>query len=53
MIYINLDFDILGTSESRILKSQSLNKNISLHNYATEQNPIESTAERILLAIYQ
>ena len=42
---LNLDFGILSISESRILKSQSLNINIRLQNYVIEQTPTESTAE--------
>ena len=38
-------------SESRILKSQSLNTNVSLQNYAIEQTPTESTAGGALLHI--
>ena len=48
---LNLDFDILGISELRILKSQSLNVRISLQNYITEQTPTESTAGGVLLYI--
>ena len=33
---LKLEFDILGISESRILKSQSLNINDSLKNYVSE-----------------
>ena len=33
---LKLEFDILGISESRILKSQSLNINDSLQNYVSE-----------------
>ena len=49
---LNLHFDILGISESKILKSQSLNINISLWNYVIEQTPTESTAGGVLLSIY-
>ena len=48
---LNLDFDILSISESRILKSQSLNINIRLQNYVIEQTPTESTAGGVLLHI--
>ena len=41
---LKLEFDILGISESRILKSKSLNANVSLQNYVNEQTPTESTA---------
>ena len=41
---LKLEFDILGISESRILKSQYLNTNFSLQNYVIEQTPTESTA---------
>ena len=33
---LKLEFDILGISESRILKSQSLNINDNLQNYVSE-----------------
>ena len=33
---LKLEFDILGISESRILKSQSLSTNVSLQNYVIE-----------------
>ena len=46
-----LEFDILGISESRILKSQSLNTNVSLQNNVIEQTPTESTAGEALLYI--
>ena len=46
---LNLDFNCLGISESRILKSQSSNINISLQNYLFDQIPTESTAGRFLL----
>ena len=48
---LKLEFDILGISESRILKSQSLNTNVSLQNYVIEQTPTESTAGAALLYI--
>ena len=48
---LKLEFDILGISESRILKSQSLNTNVSLQNYVIEQTPTESTAGGALLYI--
>ena len=48
---LKLEFDILGISESRILKSQSLNTNVSLQNYVTEQTSTESTAGEALLYI--
>ena len=47
---LNLDFNILGISELRILKSQSLNINISLQN-VTEKTLTESTAGGLLLYI--
>ena len=46
-----MNFNILGISESRILKSQSSNINISLQNYLTEKNPTESTVGGVLLYI--
>ena len=48
---LNLDFDFLGISESRILQSQPLNTNVSLQNYLTEQSPTESNAGGFLLHI--
>ena len=48
---LKLEFVILGISESRILKSQSLNANVSLYNNVTEQTPTESTAGGALLYI--
>ena len=48
---LKLEFDILGISDSRILKSQSLNTNVSLQNYVIEQTPTESTAGGALLYI--
>ena len=48
---LKLEFDILGISESRILKSESLNTNVSLQNYVVEQTPNESTAGGALLYI--
>ena len=46
---LKLEFDILGISESRILKSQS--QFVGLQNYVIEQTPIESTAGEALLYI--
>ena len=51
IIELKLEFGILGISESRILKSQSLNTNVSLQNYVIEQIPTESTAGGALLYI--
>ena len=48
---LKLEFDILGISESRILKSQSLNTNVSLQNYVIEQTSTKSTAGGPLLYI--
>ena len=48
---LKLEFDILGISESRILKSKSLNTNVSLQNYVIKQIPTESTAGGALLYI--
>ena len=45
---LKLEFDILGISESRILKSQSLNTNVSLQNDVIEQTSTESTAGGLL-----
>ena len=41
---LKLEFDILSISEKTILKSQSLNTNVSLQNYVIEQTSTESTA---------
>ena len=49
---LKLKFDILGTSESRILKTQSLNTNASLQIYVTQQTSTESTAGGTLFYIY-
>ena len=47
-----LEFDILGISESGILKCQSLNTNVSLQNYVViDQTPTESNAGVALLYI--
>ena len=48
---LELEFYVLGISESRILKSQSLNTNVSLRNYVIEQTSPESTAGGALLYI--
>ena len=48
---LKLELDILGISDSRILKSQSLNTNVSLKNYVIEQTPTESTSAGALLYI--
>ena len=48
---LKLEFDIMDISESRILKSQSLNTNVSLQNYVIEQSSTESIAEGALLYI--
>ena len=46
---LKLEYDILGISGPRILKSQSLNAIVSLQNY--EQTPTESTAGGSLLYV--
>ena len=46
---LKLKFDILDISETRILKSQPLNTNVSLQNYVIGQTPTESTAGGALL----
>ena len=46
-----LDFDIFGISESKFLKSQPLNTNVSLQNYIIEQTSTESTAGGAFLCI--
>ena len=43
---MKLEFDFLGISESRMLKTQSLNTNVSLQNYSIEQNPQEINCRR-------
>ena len=48
---LKLEFDIMGISESRIWKSQSLNTNVILQNYVIEQTSAESTAGEALLYI--
>ena len=48
---LKLEFNILGISEPRILKSQSLSTNVSLQNYVIEQTPTESTVGGALLYI--
>ena len=48
---LKLEFDILGISESRILKSRSLNTNASLQNCVIKQTSAESTAGGALLYI--
>ena len=45
---LELEFDILGISDSRILQSQSLNTNVTLQNYVIKQTPTESTARGAL-----
>ena len=46
-----LEFDILGISELRIVKSQSLNTNVSLQNFVIKQISTESNAGGALLYI--
>ena len=41
----------MGNSESRILKPQPLNTNVSLQNYVIKKTPTESTARGALLYI--
>ena len=48
---LKLDFDFLCISEPRILKSQSLNINISLQDYLTDQSTTESTSGGVILYI--
>ena len=48
---LKLEFDILGISESRIVKSQSLNTNASLQNFVIKQISTESNAGGALLYI--
>ena len=49
---LKLKFDILGTSESRILKTQSLNTNASFQIYVIQQTSTKSTAGGALFYIY-
>ena len=44
---LKLEFDILGISESRILKSQSLNTNVSLQNYVIKQPQLNQLQEGV------
>ena len=46
---LKLDFDILGISESKILKSQCSTTNVSLQNFVIEKNSTKSTAGELLL----
>ena len=46
---LKLYFDILGISGLPILKSQSLNTNVSLQTYVIKQNPTELTVAGALL----
>ena len=48
---LNLGIDLLGISESRILKVQSSKKNKSLQNYVIEKILAESTAVGVALCI--
>ena len=48
---LKLESDILCISESRPLKSQSLNTNVSLQSYVIEQTLTESTGGGALLYI--
>ena len=48
---LKLEFDIFGISESRTVKSQPLNSNVSSKNYVIEQTSSESTAGGIFLYI--
>ena len=48
---LELEFDIFGISESRILKSKSLNTDVSLQNYVIEETTTESSVGGALLYI--
>ena len=48
---LKLEFDILDVSESRILKSQTLNTNVKLQNTVIKQTSTESAAGGTLLYI--
>lgn len=47
----DINFDFLGTSESRIFKYQSLNIKISLLNYLIEKTPTELISRKVALYI--
>ena len=48
---LNVSFDILAITETRIKKDSSSPINLQLSNYSTEHNPIESSAGGTLLYI--
>ena len=47
----NKAFDVIATSESRILQDTNLSKNINIDNYSVEFTPTESRAGGTLLYI--
>lgn len=47
--WFKIRFDILGISESKILKSQCSTTNVSLQNFVIEKNSTKSTAGELLL----
>ena len=49
---LKLEFEILGISESRILKSQSLNTNVKLQNYAIKQTSTWIKLNQVLLKLF-
>ena len=48
---LNVSFDILAITETRIKKDSSSPINLQLSNYSTEHNPTESSAGGTLLYI--
>ena len=48
---LNVSFDILAITETRIKKDSSHTVNLQLSNYSTEHTPAESSAEGTLLYI--
>ena len=50
---LNLNFDIICTSESRITKSNLSTSNIHIPDYNIEQTPTESSAGGLLIYIFE
>ena len=50
---LNLNFDIICTSESRITKSNLSTSNIRIPDYNIEQTPTESSAGGLLIYIFE
>ena len=48
---LNVNFDVLAITESRIKKNSSNPVNLNLDNYSIEQNPTETSADGTLLYI--